>query len=180
MSASSAASRTSRADGGRFLRRPIAARGDLPAVLGQHLADRLNPTEAVLVLVDEPHERGVGRSSSAAKKADAARLSHESVGSRRRFLRWRRLGDRKDRWVAYNFVAGDRDQLMLLPAVTTVMVERAHGPPSRGMASPVCRAHREASSRTDVLPSPKVGRPANIACHPSGVDSLQASWMAAV
>jgi len=41
-------------------------------VLGQHAADRLDTTELITMLVDEPHERICGRSSSAAKKADAA------------------------------------------------------------------------------------------------------------
>src|SRR4029453_18356901 len=52
--------------------RVLPARGDLAAVRSQHAADRLNPTKAGLILVDEPHERVCGRSSSAAKKADAA------------------------------------------------------------------------------------------------------------
>lgn len=43
----------------------VAARGNLAAVLGQQAADRLNPTEASLVLVDEAHECVCGRSSSA-------------------------------------------------------------------------------------------------------------------
>ena len=51
--------------------RIIGARGDLPAVLAEHPADRLDP-EPFLLLADEPHERPSGRSSSAAKKADAA------------------------------------------------------------------------------------------------------------
>ena len=47
-------------------------------VLGEHLTDRLAPPPqttidpAVLVLVDEPHQRCCGRSSSAPKKAAAA------------------------------------------------------------------------------------------------------------
>jgi hypothetical protein len=46
-------------------------------MFGQHGADRLDsPTQptvgAVGVLGDEPHERWEGRSSSAAKKAEAA------------------------------------------------------------------------------------------------------------
>jgi hypothetical protein len=53
--------------------------GDLAAVLGQHATDRLDPKltthnsrhQVVTMLVDEPHERGDGRSSSAAKKAEA-------------------------------------------------------------------------------------------------------------
>jgi len=53
------------------LGRVVAARGDLAAVLSQHAADRLNP-KASPVLVDEPHECVCGRSSSAAKKAEAA------------------------------------------------------------------------------------------------------------
>jgi hypothetical protein len=54
------------------LGRVVRARGDLAAVLAQHATDRLNPTEASPVLVDEPHECVCGRSSSAAKKAEAA------------------------------------------------------------------------------------------------------------
>jgi hypothetical protein len=60
----------------------VGARSDLTPMLAQHGADRLDselPTinarsahEPVMtVLVDEPHERGDGRSSSAAKKAEA-------------------------------------------------------------------------------------------------------------
>src|SRR5256714_10199600 len=67
----------------------VGARRDLPAVFGQLPADRLD-REHLPVLVDEPHERGCDRSSSAAKKTDAAlrislaRLS--SATSRRSFL----------------------------------------------------------------------------------------------
>ena len=54
----------------------VAARGDRAAVLRQHPAGRLDPElptidTVVAVLVDDLHERGDGRSSSAAKKADA-------------------------------------------------------------------------------------------------------------
>src|SRR5688500_18798331 len=57
----------------------VGLRGELAAVLGEHQADRLDPEltalpvrdRVVAVLVDEPHEPGEGRSSSAAKKADA-------------------------------------------------------------------------------------------------------------
>src|SRR5215469_10436781 len=88
--------------------------------LAEHRADRLDtPPQsavgAVLVLGDEPHERVCGRSSSAAKKAEAARLSHESCWWLRRFVSGCWGGDREDHGVGYNFVAGDRDQLMLLP-----------------------------------------------------------------
>lgn len=48
----------------------VRARCDLPALLGQHAADRLDTTEAITMLVDEPHERGSGRSSSATKKIE--------------------------------------------------------------------------------------------------------------
>ena len=48
----------------------VAARGDLAAVLGEHGADRLDP-EHPTVLVDEVDKNPRGRSSSAAKKADA-------------------------------------------------------------------------------------------------------------
>jgi hypothetical protein len=55
----------------------VGGRGDRAAMLGQHSADRLDtPAQPTIgahgVLGDEPHERGEGRSSSAAKKADAA------------------------------------------------------------------------------------------------------------
>ncbi len=49
----------------------VGARGDLQSVTGQHRADRLDP-EHLLELVDERYERFDGRSSSAAKKAEAA------------------------------------------------------------------------------------------------------------
>ncbi len=52
--ASTAASRTARADGGGCLVRSVAARGDAHTLLGQHAAHRLDP-EAVLVTVDEGH-----------------------------------------------------------------------------------------------------------------------------
>ncbi len=52
--ASTAASRTARADGGGCLVRVVAARGEAHALLGQHAAHRLDP-EAVLVTVDEGH-----------------------------------------------------------------------------------------------------------------------------
>ncbi|GAB3186867.1 hypothetical protein GCM10027259_52130 [Micromonospora palomenae] len=55
-----------------LLGRPVTARGDLQPVPAQHATDRLDSTEAVPMLVNETHERVVGRSSSAAKKADAA------------------------------------------------------------------------------------------------------------
>jgi hypothetical protein len=48
----------------------VGGRGDHTAVLCEHAADRLDP-EHLPVLVDEPHENLCGRSSSAAKKADA-------------------------------------------------------------------------------------------------------------
>ena len=57
------------------------------------------------------HDHREGRSSSAPKKADAARLSHESAA-------WERPGGVRlleNRCVAYNFVSGDRGQLMLMP-----------------------------------------------------------------
>ncbi|MCQ0025596.1 hypothetical protein M4914_23425 [Streptomyces somaliensis DSM 40738] len=41
-------------------------------MLGENGADRLDSAEAVPVLVDERYERRCGRSSSAAKKAEAA------------------------------------------------------------------------------------------------------------
>ncbi|MFJ7905275.1 hypothetical protein ACIQ6V_33135 [Streptomyces sp. NPDC096198] len=41
-------------------------------MLGERPADRLDPAEAVPVLVDERYERVCGRSSSAAKKLAAA------------------------------------------------------------------------------------------------------------
>jgi len=56
----------------------IGRRGDLDAVLGEHGADRLNtPSQTtrllmVGVLADEVHDHSPGRSSSAAKKTDAA------------------------------------------------------------------------------------------------------------
>src|SRR5436190_20917794 len=55
----------------------VRGRGDLASPLTQDRADRLDsPPQpavgAVLVLADEPHERGYGRSSSAAKKTEAA------------------------------------------------------------------------------------------------------------
>jgi hypothetical protein len=52
-------------------------------MLREHRADRLDtPTQTIAhaaagVLVDELHEGLGGRSSSAAKKTEAARLSHE-------------------------------------------------------------------------------------------------------
>src|SRR4051795_5722774 len=48
----------------------VAARGDLRAGLSEDTADRLDP-ELVLVRVDELDDHRCGRSSSAAKKADA-------------------------------------------------------------------------------------------------------------
>ena len=54
-----------------LLGRVVGVRGDLGAVLGEHPADRLDP-EAVLVLIDEPHDRCCRRSSSAPKKVAAA------------------------------------------------------------------------------------------------------------
>src|SRR5207302_11224513 len=48
--------------------RIVGPRGDLPAVLAEHPADRLDP-EGVLMLADEPQERPSGRSSTAAIKA---------------------------------------------------------------------------------------------------------------
>lgn len=56
----------------------VGLRGDLQAVLGQHRADRLDtpaqPTvfAVVGVLADEVHDHLEGRSSSAAKKLEAA------------------------------------------------------------------------------------------------------------
>jgi hypothetical protein len=81
------------------LDRVVAAWGDRAAVLQQHPADRLDPKHSTIdavmaMLVDEPHERGDGRSSSAAKKADAvfkiafaranSRFSRSNSTSRRR------------------------------------------------------------------------------------------------
>ena len=56
----------------------VGARGGQAAVLRQHPADRLDPegptmNRVVTMLVDDLHERGNGRSSSAAK-ADAEML----------------------------------------------------------------------------------------------------------
>ena len=48
----------------------VGARGDRAAVLAEHPADRLDP-ELVLVLADVVDDHRYGRSSSAAKKADA-------------------------------------------------------------------------------------------------------------
>jgi hypothetical protein len=80
----------------------VGLRDDLATMLAQHAADRLDPEDQPtgtrrpvgLVLIDEPHERGDGRSSSAAKKADAvfkiafarrnSRFSRSSSTSRRR------------------------------------------------------------------------------------------------
>ena len=58
------------------LGRVVGARGDRAAMLRQHPADRLDPElptidHIVAMLINETHERGDGRSSSAAKKADA-------------------------------------------------------------------------------------------------------------
>jgi hypothetical protein len=50
--------------------RPVGARDDLQAVLAQDSADRLDP-EMLPVGVDVADQRCEGRSSSAAKKADA-------------------------------------------------------------------------------------------------------------
>jgi hypothetical protein len=55
----------------------VGGGGDPQAVLGKHPADRLDsPAQTavamVLVCVDEGHQRGCGRSSSAPKKAAAA------------------------------------------------------------------------------------------------------------
>jgi hypothetical protein len=55
------------------LGRVVGARGDHAAVLRQHPADRLDPegptmNRVVTIRVDELHERGDGRSNSAAKK----------------------------------------------------------------------------------------------------------------
>src|SRR5687767_6851310 len=81
------------------LGRIVGAWGDRAAVLRQHPADRLDPESPTIdhvatVLVDKPHERGDGRSSSAAKKADAvfkiafarrsSRFSRSNSTSRRR------------------------------------------------------------------------------------------------
>jgi hypothetical protein len=79
----------------------VARRGDLAAHDGELLADRLDtPAQArpvsvlvarIDVLGDERHDQCSGRSSSAAKKAEAARLSHECGGSlimRRRAGGW--------------------------------------------------------------------------------------------
>jgi hypothetical protein len=49
----------------------VGARCDLQSVTGQDMADRLD-SEHLAVLVDERYERFDGRSSSAAKKAEAA------------------------------------------------------------------------------------------------------------
>lgn len=49
----------------------IGVRGDLQSVAGKDSADRLDP-EQLPVLVDERYKRFDGRSSSAAKKAEAA------------------------------------------------------------------------------------------------------------
>ncbi len=65
----------------RALRRGVvSSRGDLAAVLGQHATDRLDPEltthnsrhQVVTMLVDELHERGDGRSSSAMRLCQAA------------------------------------------------------------------------------------------------------------
>src|SRR5699024_413986 len=56
----------------------VGRRGNLAAVLGEHRTDRLDaPEEAtvvlvVLVLADKVHDHACGRSSSAAKKDEAA------------------------------------------------------------------------------------------------------------
>jgi hypothetical protein len=55
-----------------FLVGVVRGRGDLVVVCGERPADRLDPAEAVPVLVDERYERVCGRSSSAAKKLAAA------------------------------------------------------------------------------------------------------------
>jgi hypothetical protein len=55
-----------------FLVGVVRGRGDLAVVCGERPADRLDPAEAVPVLVDERYERVCGRSSSAAKKLAAA------------------------------------------------------------------------------------------------------------
>jgi hypothetical protein len=81
------------------LDRIVSAWGDRAAVLRQHPADRLDPESStidhvVAMLANELHERGDGRSSSAAKKADAvfkiafarrsSRFSRSNSTSRRR------------------------------------------------------------------------------------------------
>ena len=82
------------------LGRVVGARGDRAAVLRQHPADRLDPElstidHVVTMLVDEPHERGDGRSSSAAKKADAVfKIAFARRSSR--FSRFSAFSDLRD------------------------------------------------------------------------------------
>nr|WP_316770307.1 hypothetical protein [Streptomyces sasae] len=57
--------------GGAVLGGVVGARRDLQSVAGQDTADRLD-SEHLAVCVDERYERFDGRSSSAAKKAEAA------------------------------------------------------------------------------------------------------------
>ena len=60
----------------------VGARGDLGAGVGEDPADRLDP-EPLLVVVDVGAQRRNGRSSSAAKKADAdLRISFARRSSR--------------------------------------------------------------------------------------------------
>src|SRR5690606_32447859 len=54
-----------------LLAHPVGRLGDRCPVLGQHATDRLD-SEAVSILVDEGADQRCGRSSSAAKKAEAA------------------------------------------------------------------------------------------------------------
>src|SRR5690606_17720558 len=65
-----------------LLAHPVGRLGDRCPVLGQHATDRLD-SEAVSILVDEGADQRCGRSSSAAKKAEAAfKISLARLSSR--------------------------------------------------------------------------------------------------
>jgi hypothetical protein len=81
----SSANALARSRGSGRLGRVVRCGSDRHVLLAQHPADRLDTPAtssvgAVFVLVDERHQRCCGRSSSAPKKAAAARLSHEPCG----------------------------------------------------------------------------------------------------